>query len=668
MSSPALSLVKVTLPDGSVREVVRGTTVLQVAESIGPRLAKDALAGKSGDRWLDLRLPLNDDIALKIITVKDAEGVEVIRHSAEHVLADAVKQLWPDAQVDAGRASHEEKFQYDFDVAHHFSIDDLAKIQAKMEEILAQDIPFERVVVTRDEAKKLFASMGEHLKISRIDDIPEGQTITVYRHGKFADLCRGPHVQRTGQIKALKLLEVSGSYYRGDEKNKMLQRIYGTAFAKKDDLAAWEKLKEEAEKRDHRRIGKDLDLFSINEDVGGGLVLWHPKGAMVRMLMEDYWRAEHLKRGYSLVNTPHIGRAKLWNTSGHTDFYKDSMFASMEIENDPYYAKPMNCPFHVMIFKNRRHSYRELPLRFGELGTVYRYEKSGVLHGLMRVRGFTQDDSHIFCTPEQVESEISNVTKFALELLRTFGFTEFKAYVSTKPAKSVGAPEMWDKATAALKRSCDAIGLAYEIDEGGGAFYGPKIDIKIQDAIGRYWQCSTVQFDFNLPERFDLTYVGEDNHPHRPYMVHRALFGSMERFFGVLIEHHEGKFPLWLAPVQARIVTVADEFDAYAEDVKNRLEAAGIRAEVDRTGERLKYKISLASREKIPYQLVVGADEAARDGVAPRRFKTGEDLKFMKVSDFIKLATDEVATEMKAGLAGNTTSSMGGSSGNSAAR
>ena len=627
--------------------------MLQVAESIGPRLAKDSLAGKSGDKWLDLRFPIESDLALKIITVKDAEGVEVIRHSAEHVMADAVKQLWPDAQVDAGRASHEEKFQYDFDVAHKVSTDDLAKIEAKMREIIAADVPFTRKEISREDAKKLFVSMNENLKPKRIDDIPAGQVITLFQHGNFVDLCRGPHVQRTGQIKAIKLLDVGGSYLYGDERNKMLQRIYGTAFASDKDQKEWERLREESEKRDHRRIGKDLDLFSINEDVGGGLVLWHPRGAMVRKLMEDYWRAEHLKRGYQLVNTPHVGRAKLWNTSGHTDFYKESMFAPMEIENDPYYAKPMNCPFHVQIFKSRRHSYRELPIRLGELGTVYRYEKSGVLHGLMRVRGFTQDDSHIFCTPEQVEGEIATVTKFALELLRTFGFTEFKAYLATKPEKSVGSPEMWDFATKSLKKAADSIGLAYEIDEGGGAFYGPKIDIKIKDAIGRFWQCSTVQFDFNLPERFDLNYIGADNTTHRPYMVHRALFGSMERFFGVLIEHHEGKFPLWLAPIQARILTVADEFDGYAQEVKNRLEAAGIRAEVDQSGERLKFKVSLASREKIPYQLVIGKDEVAGEGVAPRRFKTGEDLKFMKVSDFIKLATDEVAAEMKAGVAGS---------------
>ncbi|HVO29943.1 MAG TPA: threonine--tRNA ligase [bacterium] len=646
MSTASSPTIKVTLPDGSVREVARGTTVLQVAEAIGPRLAKDALAGKTGETWLDLRFPLESDIKLKIITTRDAEGLEVIRHSAEHILADAVKQLWPDVQIDVGRTSHEEKFQYDFDLTHKFSTDDLAKIEAKMREIIARDVPFTRKEVDRDEAKKLFAGWGENLKVSRIDDIKADQKITLFNHGSFTDLCRGPHVQRSSQIGAIKLLEVGGSYWRGDERNKQLQRIYGTAFLNEKQMKEWERLREEAEKRDHRRIGKDLDLFSISEEVGGGLVLWHPKGAMVRKLMEDYWREQHLKRGYKLVNTPHIGRAKLWETSGHLGFYKDNMFASMEIEDDPYYAKPMNCPFHIEIFKTRKHSYRELPIRLGELGTVYRYERSGVLHGLMRVRGFTQDDSHIFCTPEQVEGEIANVTRFALELLRTFGFTDFKAYLATKPEKSVGDPEKWNLAIESLKKACDAIGLKYELDEGGGAFYGPKIDIKIQDAIGRYWQCSTVQFDFNEPERFDLSYVGSDNKPHRPFMVHRALYGSMERFFGVLIEHHEGKFPLWLAPVQVRVIPISEAQNDAAQKVADELSAAGIRAEVDLSTDHFKQKIAIASKEKIPLMGIVGAKEAEQGGVAPRRLN-GEDLKLMKVSEFIQRITDEVKAEMK---------------------
>lgn len=640
--------IRVTLPDGSVREVPRGTTALEVAQSIGQRLGRDALGAKSGERFLDLRAPLLDDLALRIITAKDAEGLEILRHSAEHVMADAVKQLWPDTQIDVGRKSHEEKFQYDFDVKTPFSIDDLQRIEAKMLEIIAADVPFLREEVGRDEARQLFESRGELLKVSRLEDIPAGQPITLFRHGDFVDLCRGPHVQRTGQIKAIKLLEVSGSYWRGDERNKMLQRIYGTAFASKEALVAWEKLREEMERRDHRRIGKELDLFSIQDEVGGGLVLWHPAGAMVRKLMEDYWRAEHLRRGYRLVNTPHVGRAKLWETSGHLGFYKENMFASMDIENDPYYAKPMNCPFHVMIYRSHRHSYRELPLRMAELGTVYRYERSGVLHGLMRVRGFTQDDSHIFCTAEQVESEIADVTAFALQLLRTFGFTDFKAYVSTQPAKAVGEKHMWDLATAALKSACERIHLQYEVDEGGGAFYGPKIDIKIQDAIGRYWQCSTVQFDFNLPERFDLTYIGEDNQPHRPYMVHRALYGSLERFFGVLIEHHAGAFPLWLAPTQARLLPVTDRAQAHAQAVCAELQAAGVRVEVDTSNEKLGYKIRQATLHKIPFLLVVGDKEVEQGGVAPRR-RTGEDLRFMRTADFIALLRAEVEQEMRVG-------------------
>ncbi len=640
--------VKVTLPDGTVREVPRGTTILQVAESIGPRLAKEALAGRSGDRWLDLRLPLDHDLPLRIVTTRDPDGVEVIRHSAEHIMADAVKQLWPDVKIDVGRSEHAEKFQYDFDIDHPFTPEDLAKIESKMAEIIAADTPFTREEVGREEAARLFERMGEDLKVSRLADIPAGQPITLFRHGSFVDLCRGPHVQRTGQVKAYKLLDVSGSYWRGDERNKMLQRIYGTAFAKKEDLAEWERLREEAERRDHRRLGKDLDLFSIQETVGGGLVLWHPKGAMVRKSMEDYWRDQHLQRGYEFVHTPHVGRAKLWETSGHLGFYKESMFASMEIEGDPYYAKPMNCPFHIMIFKNRRRSYRELPVRFAELGTVYRYERSGVLHGLMRVRGFTQDDSHIFCTPDQVEGEIAAVVEFGLQLLRTFGFTEFQAYIATRPEKAVGEPAAWDKAIAALKSAADRVKLPYEIDEGGGAFYGPKIDIKIKDAIGRHWQLSTVQFDFNEPERFDLSFVGEDNKPHRPYMVHRALYGSMERFFGVLLEHHAGAFPLWLAPVQARVLPVTDRVLPYANRVAAELRRAAIRVEVDASNEKLGYKIREAQLQKIPYMLVVGDQEMEKGGVAPRR-RTGEDLKFMSTADFQTLVQDEVSREMAAG-------------------
>ena len=644
--------IKVTLPDGSVREYPKGTTVLQVAESIGSRLAKDALAGKSGATWLDLRRPLTEDTPLSIVTTKSPEGVEVIRHSAEHVMADAVKALWPEVQIDVGRTSHEEKFQYDFKIGRAFTPDDLAKIEAKMAEIIAADRPFQREEVSRDEAKKLFASMGEHLKVSRIDDIPDGQAITLFKHGAFVDLCRGPHVQRTGQIGAFKLLDVSGSYWRGDEKNEMLQRIYGTAFAKKADLEAWLKQREEAERRDHRKLGKELDLFSIQEEVGGGLVLWHPKGAIVRKLMEDYWREEHLKRGYSLVNTPHVGNAELWKTSGHLGFYKEGMYPPMTFPDDEgqYYCKPMNCPFHIKIFANRRHSYRELPIRLAELGTVYRWERSGTLHGLMRVRGFTQDDTHIFCTPEQVESEIENVARFALDLLRTFGFTEFTSYIATKPADAVGEDEKWNLAVESLKKAADRVGLKYEIDPGGGAFYGPKIDIRIKDAIGREWQCSTVQFDFNEPERFGLEYVGADNKPHRPYMVHRALYGSLERFFGVLIEHHEGRFPLWLAPVQARVLPVTERAEAYARKVADELVAAGLRAEAALANDQLKAQIRDAELQKIPWMLVVGDKDMEQGGVSPRQGHGGKQLPMMKPAEFVKLVQDEIAKHKSAAL------------------
>jgi threonyl-tRNA synthetase len=637
--------INITLPDGSVRQYPAGTTALQIAQSISPRLAKDALAAKTGDAWLDLRTPIVGDAPVRILTSRDAEGVEVIRHSAEHLMADAVKQLWPHVRIDVGRTSHDEKFQYDFDIDRPFSVEDLEKIAQRMQAIIAADVPFVREEVSREEAKRLFTSMGETLKVSRIDDIPQGQPISLYKHATFTDLCRGPHVQRSGQIKAFKLLEVSGAYFRGDENNPMLQRIYGTAFASREAMAAWEKLREEAERRDHRRLGKELDLFSIEDEVGGGLVLWHPNGAMVKMLMEDYWKAQHLRRGYVFVSTPHIGRARLWETSGHLGFFKENMFAPMEIEDDPYYAKPMNCPFHIVIYKSRRHSYRELPLRMAELGTVYRYERSGVLHGLMRVRGFTQDDAHIFCTPDQIETEIAKVTEFAIELLKTFGFSEFKAYLATKPKDSVGPEESWAQAEASLRSSCERIGLEYEVDRGGGAFYGPKIDIKIKDAIGRYWQCSTVQFDFNLPERFDLSYVGEDNRPHRPYMVHRALYGSVERFFGVLLEHHAGAFPLWLAPIQARVLPVTDRVATFASKVAEDLTALGLRTEVDMSNEKLGHKIRQGTLDKIPFLLIVGDKEAEAGGVSPRR-RGGEDLKLMKLEEFATLAKREVAAEL----------------------
>ncbi len=458
----------------------------------------------------------------------------------------------------------------------------------------------------------------------RLKDIPEGEAISFYRTGDFVDLCRGPHVENSGEVGAVKLLSIAGSYFRGDEKNKMLQRIYGTAFASEADLQAHLTLQEEAARRDHRKLGQELDLFGFSENVGPGLVLWHPKGAMIRHLFETYWREEHYKNGYNLIYTPHIGQSVLWETSGHLDFYKEGMYSAMEIDEKDYYVKPMNCPFHIEIYQSRLRSYRELPLRWAEMGTVYRYEKSGALHGLLRVRGFTQDDAHIICTPDQVESEIAEVLRFSLAIWKSFGFTEIKPYLSTRPEKAVGEPERWEKAQVSLEKAVKALGLDYQVDEGGGAFYGPKIDLKVKDAIGREWQTATIQFDFNLPERFDMTYIGEDGRKHRPYMIHRALMGSLERFFGILIEQYAGAFPLWLAPEQARVLPVSEKQMEAAESCCRTLRAKGFRVEIDTQAAGLGAKIKDARKDRIPYLLVIGEREAADGTVAARNRREGE--------------------------------------------
>ena len=493
--------------------------------------------------------------------------LQTLRHSTAHVMADAVKRLFPGAKVTIGPAI-ETGFYYDFDVPRPFAEDDLARIEAEMQKIVDANYKFERVEIPRDEARETFARMGETYKVEILDAIPADSVITIYRSGDFIDLCRGPHVETTGQIKAFKLLSVAGAYWRGDERNPMLQRIYGTAFFEKKDLADHLHRLEEAKKRDHRRLGKDLDLFSIDETIGGGLVLWHPKGARVRYLTEQFWREEHYAQGYELVSSPHVAREALWNTSGHTGFYKDNMFAGLDIEGQQYLVKPMNCPFHITIFKHGLRSYRDLPLRFAELGTVYRYERSGVLHGLLRVRGFTQDDAHLFMRRDQVPEEIERTLSFCLYILRTFGFTDFKLYLATRPPKYIGEIPQWDEAEQHLLDALKKSGLEYEMDPGGGAFYGPKIDLKLRDAIGREWQCSTIQVDFMLPERFDLTYIGQDGAKHRVVMLHRALLGSLERFFAVLIEHYAGAFPLWLAPVQARVVTISEKQEEWAKKVE----------------------------------------------------------------------------------------------------
>lgn len=561
------------------------------------------------------------------------DPLERLRHTCAHVMADAVQKIFPKAKITIGPVI-EEGFFYDFDYPAGFTPEDLAKIEKKMAEIIKQDSPLVRKEISKKEAAALFKKMGEKYKLEILEGIPD-KTVTLYTHGDFTDLCKGPHVAKTGEIKAFKLLKVSGAYWRGDEKNPMLQRIYGTAFFSQKELEEYLKRLEEAEKRDHRRLGHELDLFSINPSIGGGLVLWHPKGAKLRMVIEDFLRRELEAGGYQFVCTPHVGRSTLWETSGHLEFFKENMYAPMEVEGQTYFLKPMNCPFHISIYANKKRSYRELPVRLAEFGTVYRFERSGVLHGLTRVRGFTQDDAHIFCTPEQADQEIKNCLGLVLKVLKAFDLTEFKAHVATQPPEIVGSKKEWDQATKALTQAVEAHHIPYEIDEGGGAFYGPKIDLKIKDALGRFWQLSTIQFDFNLPERFEIQYQGADGGLHRPFMVHRALLGSFERFLGILIEHTAGAFPVWLAPVQAILLNITDAQSPYCQKVLEALKSAGLRAEWDARNEKLGFKIRAAQLEKIPYMLVVGDKEVAQNKIAVRSRKEG-DLGTMGVEALIE--------------------------------
>ncbi len=578
-----------------------------------------------------------------------------IRHSAAHVMAQAVMEMFPgQARIAIGPAI-EDGFYYDFDLPRPLTPEDLERIEARMRQIVAGDYPFERRVISVDEARRLFAD--QPYKLELIDGLEQGQEdehgqpleqkpeITIYTHDQFTDLCRGPHVERTGQINpaAIKLTSIAGAYWRGDEKRPMLQRVYGTAWRTAEELEQYIWRQEEAKRRDHRRLGRELDLFSVSEEVGAGLILWHPNGGMLRKVAEDYCRAEHERGGYQFVYSPHIGRAQLWERSGHLGWYQENMYSPLDIEGQQYYLKPMNCPFHIQIYKSRTRSYRDLPLRFAEWGTVYRFERSGVLHGLLRVRGFTQDDAHLFCRPDEMPQEIDRVLAFSLNILQAFGFREFQAYLSTRnPEKAAGSPEQWEAPTEALRSALERAGIPYCVDEGEATFYGPKIDIKVRDALGREWQLSTIQFDFNLPERFDLTYVGEDGQEHRPYMIHRALMGSMERFLGVLIEYYAGAFPLWLAPRQVVLIPIADRHLEYARKVEAQLGQAGLRAEVDDRSERMNAKIRDAQQRKIPYMLIVGDREVERDAVAVR-LRSGDDLGPMAVQAFIERARAEVA-------------------------
>jgi len=584
----------------------------------------------------------------------DEDKVYRLRHSTAHVMAQAVLEMFPEGKLAFGPPV-ENGFYYDFDLPRPLTTEDLIEIERGMKAIIKGDFPFVARDVSADEARKLFAN--QPFKLDQINKLASGEedehgeagaqpvnSLSIYTHDRFTDLCRGPHVARTGEIPAdaFKLLNVAGAYWRGDEKQPMLQRIYGTVWLTAEELKAHLAWLEEVDRRDHRRLGKELDLFSFHEEAGAGLVYWHPKGARTRAIIEDFWRQQHYRGGYEIVYSPHIGRSRLWEMSGHLDFYADSMYSPMDIDGLDYYIKPMNCPFHIMIYQSRRRSYRELPIRWAELGTVYRYERSGVLHGLMRVRGFTQDDAHIFCTPEQIEDEILEVLRFSISLLKAFGFAEFKAYLATRPAKAVGEPARWDQAIEALKRAIAVEGLPYEIDEGGGAFYGPKIDLKLRDALNREWQMTTIQFDFNESERFDMTYVGADGLDHRPYMVHRALLGSIERFFGVLLEHYAGAFPAWLAPVQAIVIPIADRHNDYAQQVAAQLRGADLRVEVNDSGDRMQAKIRAAQLQKVPYMLIVG-DREMQNGAVSVRLRNNQDLGGQPVAEFMAMAQEAVA-------------------------
>ena len=630
----------ISLPDGSKREYPAAISALNVAMDISPRLAEAALAAEIDGKMCDIGTIIDHDSELVIHTFKTPQGQELYWHSTAHLMAQAVKQLWPEVKVTIGPAI-EQGFYYDFDRDEPFTEDDLAKIEERMKELSAQDLHYSRRELSKAEAIGIFDKMNESYKIEIISEIPDDQVISTYTQGDFIDLCRGPHIPSTGKIKAIKLLKSSGAYWRGDEKNKMLKRIYGISFPSNKELKEYLAFLEEAAKRDHRKLGKDLDLFSINDEVGPGLVLWHPNGAMIRHLIETYWKDTHLRNGYKLIYTPHVGRSNLWQTSGHLGFYKENMYAKMDVEGQDYYIKPMNCPFHLSIYNANHHSYRELPIRLAELGTVYRYERSGVLHGLMRVRGFTQDDAHIICTPEQVSDEVEKLIVFSLDMLKSFGFKEFMIYLSTKPDAAVGEDADWEMATNSLKASLNKLGLEFSVDDGGGAFYGPKIDIKIKDAIGRAWQCTTIQFDFNLPERFDMQYIGADNQAHRPYMIHRAVLGSVERFFATLLEYHGGNLPLWLAPVQMMIMPITDAQLDYARALQEKMLARGLRCEIDTRSEKIGYKIRDAELKKIPYMCIIGKKEAEEESLTLRRHTQG-DLGSMSFEDAITKINSEL--------------------------
>jgi threonyl-tRNA synthetase len=632
--------IRIVLPDGSVRLCNQGKTIKEIIASWKKEILPSIVAAKLNNEPVDLSHLIKESATISLIDIESKEGLEILRHSISHVMAQAVKDLFEGVQITIG-PSIEEGFYYDFDYKENFTPEDLAKIEERMQEIVVADYSFVRQEMSRKEAISFFGGKGETYKVELLKELPEDvKTISLYSQDGYVDLCRGPHIPSTGMIKAFKLLNVAGAYWRGDERNKMLQRIYGTGFATEKAMAEYLHIVEEAKKRDHRKLGKELDLFQMNDEAGPGLIIFHPKGARLRNIIEDWERKEHLKRGYEMVVGPQILKAELWKRSGHFDHYRENMYFT-EVENQAYGIKPMNCLSHMLIYKSKIRSYRDLPLRYFELGTVHRHEKTGVLHGLMRVRQFTQDDAHILCTPEQLNGEITAIADFVSYAMKVFGF-DYEVELSTRPEKSIGSDEEWEMATAALEGALKINKISYEVNEGDGAFYGPKIDFKLKDALKRKWQCATIQCDFTLPDRFDLSYIGADGEKHRPVMLHRVILGAIERFMGVLIEHYAGAFPVWLSPVQAVLMTVTDKHIPYGEKVYIELIEAGIRAERDFRNEKLGYKIREAQIQKVPYMLVIGDREMESNKVSPRE-RSGKDLGATGVNEFIELIREKSA-------------------------
>jgi len=632
-------MIKISLNNNKVLDVEEEISPIEILKKYYPRVLKETVAVRFNEKMVDLNHPLNEDGNLELITFKEDDGKEVYWHSSSHLMAQAVKELYPSAKLAIGPPI-DDGFYYDIDVDETISIDDLSKIEDKMNELVQQKLVISRKELPKEEAIKLFADNNETYKVELLEEMENDETISIYKQGNFVDLCRGPHLLNTSKIKYFKLLNVAGAYWRGDEKNKMLQRIYGTAYPKKSALDEHLQLLEEAKRRDHRKVGKELELYSVDENIGPGLILWHPKGAHIRHLIEEFWKNAHFKAGYELLYSPHIAKLDLWRKSGHVDFYKENMYAPMKIDEVEYELKPMNCPFHISVFKSRIRSYREFPIYWAELGTVYRYERSGVIHGMLRVRGFTQDDAHIFCLPDQIEKEILNLLDFTMFFLNTFGFEEYEIFLSTRPEKSVGSDENWEIATNALEYALKTSKYDYKIDPGEGVFYGPKIDIKIRDVLKRYWQCTTIQVDFNLPERFQIEYIGEDGQAHRPIMIHRALLGSLERFFGILIEQYGGAFPVWLAPVQAVVLPITDKQREFAFDYYEQLKDSGIRVQFDDRNEKIGFKIREGETQKIPYMLIIGDKEISEQTVSVRKRRVG-DIGKMTLNDFISMVQKE---------------------------